>query len=280
MLYYYHKDAIHISKIDLLVTDLARSKKFYTESLGFSVLKEDDTYVALTVDYNHEFIRLHQDHNTNSDPDKSNIYHFAILLPTRKDLSKFLHHLINNQIPIDGAADHLVSEAIYLQDPDGIGIEITSDKDDSTWEDNIDGIEIGTLPFDYKGVYYETEEHDVFSTLPVDSAIGHLHLQANNLQATREFYNKVIGFNIIKDNINDSVFMSDKNYHHHLAINGDNTLNNGRRKMKSFTITYPDCEKFITTYERLKLLKIDYEETKQGILLRDPENTKLYLSIK
>ncbi|QLY40208.1 glyoxalase [Hujiaoplasma nucleasis] len=280
MLYYYHKDAIHISKIDLLVKDLKISKDFYTNSIGFSVLKENENYISLTVDHETEIIRLHLNEDESYNNQKNNIYHFAILLPSRKDLGKFLHHLISKQIPIDGAADHLVSEAIYLQDPDGIGIEIYSDKDDSQWNYSNQQIEMETLPFDYKGVYYATDEDDIFRSLPIDTIIGHLHLQVDKLKETKEFYNEIIGFNIVNDKINNAVFMSDKNYHHHLAINSWSPQRSRVQRMKSFTITYPNCEKFIETFENLKKANIEFEETNDGILLKDPENTKIYLSIK
>jgi len=121
MNYYYHQDAIHVSRVDLYVKNLDKSLDFYLNSLGFSVLKQVKEYTSLTVDYKSELVRLYENKSIEK-TNKMNIYHFALLLPTRKDLSKFLHHLIVKQIPIDGAADHLVSEAIYLSDPDGIGI--------------------------------------------------------------------------------------------------------------------------------------------------------------
>jgi catechol 2,3-dioxygenase len=280
MLYHYHHNAIHISKIDLLVTDLSVSKKFYTENLGFSVLNETDEYISLTVDHQNEFLRLIQ--NTDDSPmnNSMNIYHFAILLPTRKDLGIFLRHLILKQIPIDGAADHLVSEAIYLQDPDGFGIEICVDKDDSTWSKNDKQIEMDTLPFDYKGVYYAADDDDFFVSLPTDTIIGHLHLQVKNIQEIKDFYSNVIGFDIVNDKIKDAVFMSDNNYHHHLAINTWGNRSHFNNRLKSFTIAFPNCEKFIEAYDKIKQMDLYYEETNQGILVRDPEETEVLLSIK
>ena len=280
MLYYYHHDAIHISKIDLLVSDLSISKKFYTDSLGFSILSETDEYISLTVDHQNEILRLIPNQINRAKNSPMNIYHFAILLPTRKDLGKFLHHLIIKQIPIDGAADHLVSEAIYLKDPDGFGIEISVDKDDSTWGKNNNQIEMDTLPFDYKGVYYATEDDDLFISLPSDAIIGHLHLQVKNVQKIKDFYSNIIGFDIVNDTIQDAVFMSDKNYHHHLAINSWGKNKNPVNKMKSFTIAYPTCEKFIEAYDKIKQMDLFYKETNQGIMIKDPEETEIYLSIK
>lgn len=280
MLYYYHHDAIHISKIDLLVNDLELSQKFYTESLGFSILEKTNDYISLTVDHENEILRLIQSDKPQDIQNPMNMYHFAILLPKRKDLGEFLRHLILKQIPIDGAADHLVSEAIYLQDPDGFGIEIYVDKDDSTWPKTNNQIEMDSLPFDYKGVYYATTDDDMFTALPKDAIIGHLHLQVSNVQEIKDFYSNIIGFDIVNDRIKDAVFMSDKNYHHHLAINAWGKRKSYSKRMRSFTIAYPNCEKFVEAYDKIKQMNLYHEETSQGILVRDPEQTEIILSIK
>jgi catechol 2,3-dioxygenase len=281
MKYYYHQDAIHVSRVDLLVNDLDISLDFYLNSLGFSVLNKNDEYVSLTVDYETELIRLYEN-KFHELSDNMNIYHFALLLPKRKDLSKFLHHLIEKQIPIDGAADHIVSEAIYLRDPDNIGIEITCDKDDSDWEYNNEKIKMGTLPFDYKGVYYEKNENDLFTGLPKDTIIGHLHLQVDNLEKSKDFYHNIIGFKVMNEEIRQAVFMADKKYHHHLAINTWHSNMKSKAnasKMKSFEITYPNCEKFIYTYENLKKANVEYLETSEGIQIKNIENSDIYLKI-
>lgn len=279
MIYYYHKDAIHISRIDLYVSNLEISKEFYTNQLGFSILKEDKHMISLSVDHEHEILCLHENQNLELKHTENNIYHFAILLPTRKDLGNYLHHLIRKQIPIDGAADHLVSEAIYLQDPDGIGIEISCDKDDSTWFIKEDFIDMDTLPFDYKGVYYAADDQP-FTTLPIDTIIGHLHLQVSDIEKIKKFYQDVIGFKITNEEMKDAIFLSDKNYHHHLAINTWNKQSKKINQMKSFTITYPNCEKFVKTIDQIKKLKLNYQEINQGYLIKDPENTEIILRIK
>lgn len=281
MIYYYHEDAIHVSRIDLLVQNRDKSKDFYINSLGFSVLKENEYYTSLTVNHKDELIRLYNDEKTTKTTNKNmNIYHFAILLPDRKSLGKFLRHLIKNQIPIDGAADHMVSEAIYLQDPNGFGIEVSCDKDDSEWINTKNQIKMDNLPFDYKGVYYATNDYDNFTKLPADTQIGHLHLQVDNLIESKNFYNNIIGFDIVNESIKDAVFMSDKNYHHHLAINTWCSHSLVDNKMKSFTITYPNCEKYLKALESIKAAKIDYQETNEGIHIKDPANTEIYLNIK
>lgn len=281
MNYYYHQDAIHVSRVDLLVKDIEKSINFYTESLGFSVFKNTDEYTSLTANHKDELIRLYKD-ETAEGKNNMNIYHFALLLPSRKDLSRFLHHLILKQIPIDGAADHIVSEAIYLRDPDGIGIEICSDKDDKDWIINNNNIKMDTLPFDYKGVYYETDKYDLFNSLPYETIIGHLHLQVNNLEKAKEFYQKIIGFSVTNEDVYNAIFMSDKNYHHHLALNSWSRQAkrlNDVPKLKAFTLSYPTCEKYINTINNLESNQIDYHQTEDGIYIKDLENTQIYLKI-
>jgi len=281
MSYYYHQDAMHISRVDLNVKNLNASLDFYLNKLGFSVLKQEKEFVALTVDHKNEILRLYENQKMIKS-NNMNIYHFALLLPTRKDLSKFLHHLIINQIEIDGAADHKVSEAIYLRDPDGFGIEVACDRDDKEWEISEEKIHMDTKPFDYKGVYYESDDRDIFANLPKDTVIGHLHLQVNDIEKAKDFYHNIIGFKITNEEIFEAVFMSDKEYHHHLAINSwfkSKKLDVEQPQMKSFTITYPSCEKYLNTLNNLKKAEIEYKETNEGIFIKDPENTAIYLKI-
>ncbi|PKK95068.1 MAG: hypothetical protein CVV60_03205 [Tenericutes bacterium HGW-Tenericutes-5] len=281
MNYYYHQDAIHVSRVDLSVKNLEKSLDFYLNSLGFNILNQNETYVSLSTDNSRELIRLYEDKSVNK-KNNMNIYHFALLLPSRKDLSKFLHHLIKKQIEIDGAADHLVSEAIYLKDPDGIGIEITCDKDDTSWTISENYIKMDTMPFDYRGVYYETEADNLFIGLPTETVIGHLHLQVSDLDRAKDFYHEIIGFKITNEDIYNAIFMSDKNYHHHLAINSwkKRSLDLSEQpKLKSFTLSYPNCEKYIHTVNQLETKKLNYKETSEGIVIKDTENTEIYLKI-
>jgi catechol 2,3-dioxygenase len=281
MNYYYHQDAIHVSRVDLLVKDLKKSLNFYLNDLGFSILNETNEYTSLTTNYKHELIRLYEDKSIDKN-NNMNIYHFALLLPSRKDLSKFLHHLIAKQIPIDGAADHLVSEAIYLRDPDDIGIEVACDKDDNYWNIKDNLIKMDSLPFDYKGVYYETDELEILTNLPVETVIGHLHLQVNDLSKAKDFYHEIIGFNITNEDIYNAVFMSDKNYHHHLALNSwsrNKKAITDHPAMKAFTLSYPTCEKYLKTINKLEKNNISYQETAEGVFVKDSENTEIYLKI-
>ncbi len=281
----FHKNAIHVRKIELIVKDLKQSLDFYTTQLGFQIIDETDRFVSIGVN-GEEIIRLYENKDARPIDKTLGIYHFAILLPSRKELSRFLKHCISKQIPITGAADHLVSEAIYLLDPDGIGIEITSDRDQEFWNIEKQSVPMGTMPFDYTGVYYETsDEGESFKYLPKDTIIGHLHLQVKDLPSSSNFYEKDLGFQITSKDFQGAVFMSDEHYHHHIALNSwmtgkylshtDDTVG-----MKSFSIEYPTCEKLIHALEQLKADNREIKETLEGYLIHDLDKNSLYLDIK
>jgi len=281
----FHKNAIHVRKIELIVKDLKRSIEFYTSQLGFQLIDETERFVSLGVNGD-EILRLFENKEAKPIDKTLGIYHFAILLPNRKALSRFLKHCIAKQIPITGAADHLVSEAIYLLDPDGIGIEITADRNQEFWNPEKQSVPMGTLPFDYTGVYYETlEEGDSFTQLPEDTILGHLHLQVKDLSSSSQFYEKSLGFQITSKDFQGAVFMSDEHYHHHIALNSwmtgkyiahtDDSIG-----MKSFSIEYPTCEKLISALEHIKEANIEIKETIEGYLIRDMDKNAVYLDIK
>lgn len=280
----YHTLAIHIHKIELNVSSIEKSLDFYINNLGFTVLKRTNDFVSLTVDQTNEMIRLYETKDASPIDRKLGVYHFALLLPTRKDLSIFLKHLIQNQIPITGAADHLVSEAIYLQDPDGIGIEIACDREQIYWDNDKLSVPMDTLPFDYPGVYYEDKDHSEFTKLPQNTIIGHLHLQVSDLEKACDFYHHTIGFEITSKDFGGAVFLADASYHHHLALNRlvetNPNLQSKHIGVESFTIQYPYCEKLIYSLNELKTQKKPIEETLNGYLIRDFDSNRIYLEIK
>jgi catechol 2,3-dioxygenase len=280
----YHKDAIHVRKIELIVRDLNRSLDYYTNSLGFQVKEKTNVFASLTTNNKDEIIKLIENKEAIQIDKQLGLYHFALLLPSRKELGKFLKHVIEKQIPITGAADHLVSEAIYLQDPDGIGIEVYSDRGDSFWYTAEHKINMDTQAFDYSGVYYEPTDSDMFLKLPSDTIIGHLHLQVKDLTSAGVFYSQILGFQIMTKEVRDAIFMSDKGYHHHIAINAwisrdakikqENSLG-----LKSFTIQFPTCETMIFALDSLKTHNIEVLETEYGYLTKDFENNMIYLEL-
>lgn len=143
------------------------------------------------------------------------LYHFAILLPNEAELGSFLRHCIEQRIPIDGASDHLVSQALYLSDPEGNGIEVYADRPRSEWEWSGSDIKMATLPLNAQALLKQAGAFEGFSA---QTKLGHMHLNVGNLDASLAFYQK-LGMNLTADLFNSARFLSWDGYHHHLGIN-------------------------------------------------------------
>ncbi|MDD3477559.1 MAG: VOC family protein [Candidatus Izemoplasmatales bacterium] len=279
----YFTNTIHVKKIELNVSNLEDSVVFYQDLLGFRVISQDSTFVSLSADGQNELIRLVSLSNPIPLDEKLGVYHFAIHLPSRKHLSMFLKHLIEQQIPILGARDHVVTEAIYLQDPDGIGIEIFADKDGEGWNLDLRSIPMTNQPFDYSGVYYETTERETYQRMPSETTIGHLHLMVPKLEEAIAFYTDILGFQLTSKDFKEAAFVSDGNYHHHLALftcDDQNHTYENEIGLRAFTLEYPTCEKLIHALETLKSHDIPIKETLQGYRVCTLEHRPVYLEIK
>jgi catechol 2,3-dioxygenase len=175
-------------------------------------------------------VELHQERGTRAVPRGAvlGLYHFAILVPTRRALSQFVRHLAGTQTQF-GAADHLVSEAIYLWDPDGLGIELYADRPRHAWQ--VDGRELvmTTERLDLQSLVNEAA-HDSWSGLPVGTVMGHMHLSVGDLEHASRFYHRALGFDTVVWSYPGALFMSAGGYHHHL---GTNTWAMGARPVSS-----------------------------------------------
>lgn len=214
----FHKDpAMYVSKVHLKVSNIERSIGFYEQILCFQVEKTEEK-VAF-VKGNSTLVILEEISQAEQlDPRRTGLYHVAFLLPERSDLANFLAHIKKQRYRIDGASDHLVSEAIYLSDPDGNGIEIYVDRQPENWKWNGEKVDMATLPLDIQGLMEEATLKDHF-LMPKNTIIGHIHLQVNDLQEAEHFYKEAIGFNIVNRFGRQALFISSENYHHHIGLN-------------------------------------------------------------
>jgi len=280
---YHQKDAIKITEIELIVRNLKTIIDYYTHSLGFVILYNDGSKALLSVDGIHPMITLIEDKFAVKRGKTTGLYHFAILLPSRDDLGLFLRHAINKQIPISGAADHGVSEALYLQDPEENGIEIYCDKDDSTWYDEFGLLKMYTEELDYAGIYYAAKEGKSFTTLPNETTLGHLHLSVSSLEKARVFYIEAIGFDVTYDKLPSALFASSKKYHHHLGLNtwmGHKhpiAISSG---LKSFVISYPKCEEIEQAMKKLSASNYSIKELESGYQTTDFDGNTIYLRLE
>lgn len=149
------------------------------------------------------------------------LYHFAVLVPSRADLAQSLRRLLDTRTPLQGVADHGVSESLYLADPDGIGIEIYRDRPRHEWPFVNGQLRMTTDPLDLEGLLAEhpAPEHPSPHHLAPDTRVGHIHLQVSDLDAARRFYVDVLGFELMQRFGRGALFVAAGGYHHHLGLN-------------------------------------------------------------
>lgn len=232
----------YIQSVTLYVSDLLRSKNYYTQKIGLTVLNESKEKIDLTVDGQSVLLSLEYLADAKAkDAGRTGLFHFALLLPTRKDLANFIVHSERAGFRISGAGDHYVSEALYLADPDGHGIEIYVDRAPSTWQWKNNQVKMGTVQLDVADLLREQTLTDQAFKLPKDTIMGHIHLQVSNLAVAKSFYVDELAYQVVSEIPGQALFLSDANYHHHIGLNVWNSLHGEAAdedmiRMKSFTL--------------------------------------------
>jgi catechol 2,3-dioxygenase len=276
---------IFVGEVSLLVADLSRSTQFYTEVIGFKVLKQTDTATVLTADGSTPLLTIEQSGNSApGNPRTPGLYHFALLLPERADLARALLHLLQKGYPLQGASDHLVSEALYLADPDGNGIEIYSDRPSEQWGWQNGLVEMTTERLDAEGLLAETQGRN-WEGLPAGTVMGHIHLQVSNLQETEEFYCKGLGFDLVNRYGQHALFVSSGGYHHHIGLNTWNSAGAGRSipgsiGLQYFTLILPDSEAVSIIIDRLRQIRAEIKEGHEGTVVVDPSGIHIKLEVQ
>jgi catechol 2,3-dioxygenase len=210
-----------LGAVSLTVSDLARSREFYERAVGLRAREREDGGVGLGVDGSAELVRLYGDPTAPKlDRRATGLFHLAILLPGRRELAMALARLAQARWPLDGASDHLVSEALYLSDPDGNGVEIYRDRPREQWRYSDGELQMATLRLDLDDVLGElTGVSEIDGLAPTGTTIGHVHLQVAELARIEQFYDRVIGLDVTVRGYPGALFMSAGGYHHHLGLN-------------------------------------------------------------
>ncbi len=274
-----------IGAVHLTVSDIARSRAFYEAAIGLSASDGEDGTVALGVAGGPPLVVLHGDASAPPlDPRATGLFHLAILMPTRRDLAVALARLANARWPLAGASDHLVSEALYLSDPDGNGIEIYRDRPREEWPERDGTIEMATLPFDLHGLIDElpADERELPALAPAGTVIGHVHLQVAELNEIEAFYNGVLGFDVMVRTYPGALFVSAGGYHHHLGLNVWNSAGGsapalGAVGLRFYEIVLPDADALASVLARVSGAGLAVESRDDGSLLRDPSGNAVLL---
>ncbi|NEW08378.1 VOC family protein [Paenibacillus sp. SYP-B3998] len=281
-----HPD-IRLGIIKLKVSNLKRSMQFYKDIVGLKILQATPTQAELTVDGKHPFLILEELSDAQINPRRSvaGLYHFAILLPTRRDLGASLRNLIQSGIHI-GQADHLVSEALYIADPDNNGIEIYCDRPRATWRRDTEGNYImASDPIDWEGLLQEAEGFD-WSGLPIGTTMGHIHFHVKDLQKSKQFYCDILGFEVVSDAsaTMSAMFISAGGYHHHIGMNiwaGQDApaASANAAGLDYFTIVFPTADERLHAAERLQRAGFTVSEGDGGLFVTDPSNIRLRMTV-
>ncbi|MDC3414053.1 VOC family protein [Aquibacillus sp. 3ASR75-11] len=275
----------YVGLVHLIVADLDRSLTFYKELIGLQVLEQSEHKVVLTADGFTPLLIIERPENVlDKQRQTTGLYHYALLLPNRSDLGSVLRHFIQNGYPLQGASDHLVSEAIYLADPDGNGIEIYIDRPSNTWSWENGEVIMTTDPLDAEGLLAEGEGK-MWEGLPKDTVMGHIHLHVAELDEIKEFYTAGLGFDIANSMYGDQVlFVSTGNYHHHIGLNTWNGVGAPQQPensvgLRSFSIVLPSEEERKRTIEQLRQIGATISQENETILTQDPSGNWIKLCI-
>jgi catechol 2,3-dioxygenase len=219
---------LHVAAIALAVRDLGRLCDFYSHMLGLAVHDRGASFATLGVE-GVPLLRL--EHRPDAAPDdtrEAGLYHTAFLMPTRGDLARWILHMARDRVAITGASDHGVSEAIYLDDPEGNGIEVYHDRPAQTWTWTGDEVRMVTEPLDIENIVREVEPGAAFAAAPEGLRIGHVHLRVGDVAQAERFYRDALGLEVTRRR-HGATFMSTGRYHHHIAGNVWHSAGAGRR---------------------------------------------------
>ena len=274
-----------LGAVSLIVSDLARSRAFYETALGLSVRDAEDGSLRLGVPGGADLVRLHGDASAPAlDRRATGLYHLAILYPTRLDLAHALARLASAQWSLDGVADHLVSEALYLSDPDGNGIELYRDRPRGEWSYADGQLQMATLPLDLRSLADELTAADgPQPTVPAGTAIGHVHLQVASIPDAEAFYHGVLGFDVTTRGYPGALFVSAGGYHHHLGLNtwhsaGSGPATPGAVGLHSYEVVLPDRAELDRVLDRVRDAGLSPDsESADAAAVRDPSGNLVVL---
>lgn len=278
--------ATNIGYVHLTVAGLDRSLAFYQENLGFQLHRRDGDTAYLGAG-GPDLLVLTERPGARVVSGVTGLYHFAILTPSRVALAQSLRHLAETRTPVQGFSDHWVSEAIYLADPDGNGIEIYRDRPRSEWPRQNGQLQMATDPLDLQSILAELEAQPApspWAGLEPETVIGHVHLHISTIPSAEAFYVGTLGFDLIMRYGPSASFASAGGYHHHLGLNTWAGVNapppsSDAAGLRYFTINLPDSAALTEVVERIQQARLAFQEKDGVVFLRDPAQNGVVLNV-
>jgi catechol 2,3-dioxygenase len=275
-------DSLRLGPVHLTVTDLERSIGFYESAIGLRVARREGAEAALGAGAE-DVLVLTEEPQARPAGRHAGLYHFALLHPSRLELARAAQRLIATRTPVSGASDHKISEAIYLPDPDGNGIELAADRSREHWGDLSDPTALGgPQPLDMEGLMGLVEGSEPPARASDELRVGHLHLHVGDVEEALGFWRDLIGFEVMT-RFPSAAFIAAGGYHHHLGLNtwrgeGVPPMPPGTVGLRHWTIVLEETAEVAAVRERLAAGGAPMEEREGGLLTRDPWNNAVILT--
>jgi catechol 2,3-dioxygenase len=272
-----------VGKVRLRVADVDDLATFYERVVGLRAVERGGDLVRLGPEGGAPVIELVPAPGATPAPSFSTgLFHLAILVPDRAELARSLRRVAEAGWRLTGASDHLVSEALYLQDPEGNGIEIYRDRPRDQWGHNGDELRMATLPLDLQDVLGELGSGEQPANgMPAETTMGHVHLQVSDIPSSEGFYNGAVGLDVMVRSYPGALFLSAGGYHHHLGLNtwqsaGAPPPPEGALGLDRYELVLPDSSDVDAAAERLGE-RGDPVRLEEGVLARDPSGNRVLL---
>jgi catechol 2,3-dioxygenase len=276
-----------IGKVRLRVADLDDLTTFYERVVGLQEVDRGGAVTRLGPADGEPVIELVGAPDAPRAPSFSTgLFHLAILVPDRAELARSLQRVADAGWRLTGASDHLVSEALYLQDPEGNGIEIYRDRPREEWRRNGDELAMATLPLDLQSVLGELDAGAPGANgMPSGTTMGHVHLQVADIPAAERFYNGALGLDVMVRSYPGALFLAAGGYHHHLGVNtwqsqGAPAPPEGALGLDRYELVLPNAAERDSAADRLAAAGGASKRLDEGVLATDPSGNRVLLTAR
>ncbi|MBK3494561.1 VOC family protein [Viridibacillus sp. YIM B01967] len=268
--------------VQLRVQSLENQKAFY-KLLGFTIIQESATEIIFGSGSTTPVLILTAEEDVVPRPSRTTgLFHFAILVPSREDLAHVIGNLLEIGAPISGAGDHLYSEAFYLSDSEGNGIEIYRDLPRNEWQVELDGqVNTATEPIDFQGIMALYNPERAWIGFPTGTILGHIHLNVTNLDdAISHFYLEAVGLDLMTNFMDSAFFMSAGGYHHHIAANiwqgvGAPLPPKIATGLMSFSLILSSTDELNKLKQNLLAQNVSFSEVEGDLFVKDLNNNDM-----
>jgi catechol 2,3-dioxygenase len=276
--------ATTLGPVTLVVADLSRATAFYERAIGLRICDRSEGTVRLGSDRATPLVELVGGPDAPPRPRRTTgLFHVAFLVPTRADLARAVRRVLEAGWRFTGASDHLVSEALYLDDSEGNGVEIYRDRPRDEWR-YVDGaLQMATLPLDLDGVIGALSPGETSVGKADGARIGHVHLQVSDLAAAERFYHGVLGFDVSVRGYPGALFVAAGGYHHHVGLNtwageGAPPPPPGARGLERFEVVVPDTDELERVAARVAAAGLEHRRDGRGVLVPDPSGNRVLVT--